>query len=130
MTTTRPTGGRVLDVDDDGDVIDPNRLSAEIEEFGIAWAKAKKEAQFLRKTESSVLAELTNQQRGLDPALSRREAEDLARASSDFREHQYAAIEAEYRQNVARARYDAARAKFEAIRSAEATRRVAMQSYR
>lgn len=104
--------------------------SREIEQYGVAYAKARHAYEVLAKTEKSVLAEITNQKLVECPDASRREREDMARASERFTTLLRQIADAQHEMLVARARYEAVQAKFEALRSVAATRRTHMQTFR
>jgi hypothetical protein len=108
--------------------LDPLSISADIEKYGTAWAQARADADALEKTTPSYRAELTNNIRRDNPKVSRKEAEDMAIGSPDFRAHLLAGVDARHRANVARVKYDSAQARFEALRSVEATRRTEMNT--
>lgn len=121
--------GTLYEVTPDGEAFDPHRLSAEISRVGTDWVHKKHAADTLDKTTKSVLAELTNKAREADPDISRKEAEDIALASLDYRAHVYAAVDARREANLARVRLDALNAVVEAMRSAEATKRAELRSH-
>lgn len=106
--------------------LDPMVVAHRLEEAGKDWAEKKHAADLLTKTEKAVLSELTNKIRRDHPGMSRREAEDIARGSPEFRDHLHAMSDAVRDANIARAKYDAERAKFEAMRTNEATKRAEM----
>lgn len=102
---------------------DPHRLAHEIETTGEDYADKKHAADLLVKTEKSVLATLTCDIRKEHPDISRKEAEDMALASTEFKDHIYAMADAVRAAAISKAHYEAARAKLEAMRTAEATKR-------
>lgn len=112
-----------------GDEFDPNRIAHQLETLGTAWANAKAAADLLEETKGAVLSELTNQERASGD-ISRREAEDRAKASPIYREHLTLMVDTRRQANIARALYDAARARSEAMRTREATKRAAMFAHR
>lgn len=109
--------------------IDPAALANAIQKTGDAWAHARHAWELLEKTTKSVLSELTNTERRLDPSLTRKEAEDIAQGSDEYRTHLYATIDAKRTCNLAMVAFEAAKARFEASRSAEASRRAQTQAF-
>lgn len=106
--------------------LDPNVISHELDEAGRAYANAKHAADLLEGTNGAVRAELTNAKRREFPELSRKECEDMALGSPEWRNHVYATADAVREKNLALARWKAVQARFEAMRTAEATRRAQM----
>jgi hypothetical protein len=108
--------------------LDPAAIAHDIDVHGTAWAHERHAAESLEKTTRAVLAELTNNVRRENPDLSRKESEDIALGSEQYRTHLYACADANRAANLARVKYEAARARFEAIRTLEATKRAEMQT--
>lgn len=108
---------------------DPRALADAIQKTGDARAHAQHTWELLEKTTKSVLSELTNNERRLDPELSRKEAEDIAQGSEEFRAHIYATLDAKRAYNLADVAFVAAKARFEATRSVEASRRAQVQAF-
>ena len=108
--------------------LDPLVIAHELEEAGVEYADKKHAADLLDGTRSAVRAQLTNEKRREFPELSRKECEDLAIATDEWRNHVYACADAEKARNIAYAKWKAVQAKFEAMRTAEATRRAQLNA--
>ncbi len=109
--------------------IDPLRVAHQVLAAGSRWVQLNHAAKLLEKTERTVLSQLTNQVRAADSNLSRREAEDLARASPEFENHVFAMLEARREADLARVTWLAAQAQIDAMRTAEATRRAEIHAF-
>ena len=108
---------------------DPHILSHQIATYGMQWARAKAAAELLEQTRLPYLSRLTNQARAQNPELSRKEAEDIAMASEDYRTHILEAIEARQRADIVKAKWEAVKALADGLRTAEASRRAERNSY-
>jgi len=105
------------------DRLDPHVLAHELEHFGRQYADKKHAYELLNKTRASLLSKLTNDVRREFPAMSRKEAQDMAEGSDDYVSHLIAIVDAEREKNYASAIWKSCQAKFEGMRTAEATRR-------
>jgi hypothetical protein len=114
---------------------DPSASEESLLEAGIKrdlehyHAQQKAAAELLEQTRLPYLSRLTNQARAQNPELSRKEAEDIAMASEDYRTHILEAIEARQRADIVKAKWEAVKALADGLRTAEASRRAERNSY-
>ena len=105
------------------------KLSVDIEVYGKDWADKLHAASLLDETKTVVRLEIANRIRRENPGMSRRDSEDMAIMSADYRSHLMAMIDAKRAANIARIMLEKAKTQFEAMRTAEVSRRVEMNQY-
>jgi hypothetical protein len=105
------------------------RLAEEIRILGEDWADKLRAAQLLEETKTSVRAEIALRIRGTSNRMTRRDSEDAALLSEDYKQHVHAMVDAKHAANLARVRLEAARSQFDAMRTAEVSRRAEMNKY-
>ena len=102
---------------------DPSRIYIELIATGEHWSNADAAAWLLEETRKPVLAEIKLRSDEKSDAAR----ETVALASTEYREHVAAMVEARRVANLARVRYDAVRMLAEMRRTEQATRRAEMQ---
>jgi hypothetical protein len=125
MTSSGPIDYERLGLDD-RDRFNPHILAEQIRLIGERRADARAAAELLEQTKHATLARLTNIQRAGDPDLSRKEAEDIALASSDFMAHLQQMVSTRKEADLWEARWKAVLALHDGIRTKEATLRAEM----
>ena len=104
--------------------LDPNRISDDVIAAGEEWADRESAARHLEEVKASVRAELAC--KWMEEGDSATKADTKALASSAYRDHLVAMVEARRKANLARVIYDGARLRAEMIRTKEATLRSEM----
>ncbi len=102
--------------------MDPNRAYAKLLEAGNEWADRNAAAQLLEETRKSVRSEIAQEYKRRDN-LSAIEAERMAEASSEYRQHVERMVNARKAANRARVAYDGIRALIDMRRTQAATAR-------
>ncbi len=105
---------------------DANILADQVRSIGEDYADKRAAADLLDSTTKSVLAQLTLRFRAENPDASRKEAEDMAMASADYRDHINAVVESQRIANRARANWESVQAFVRAMQTAAANRRAEM----
>lgn len=110
---------------DDGSV-DYRQIGADLDRLGKIWADLDHAQRLLEKTKDTVFAKLVFER--VEAGESRSKAELAVKASDAWENHIYATVAARHQANLAKVAYEAAKAEYEALRTAEATRRVEMNT--
>ena len=102
--------------------IDPDKISQELSQRGMAWADAEAAAMALEETKKPLLAKLATESGGRSEA----ERERLAMADPQFTDHVQKMVKARSAAIKAKVRHETYKAYLELLRTAAASERAAM----
>jgi hypothetical protein len=105
------------------------RLVNDIENYGKDWADKLEAATLLEETKTIVRTEIANRIRGENLGMNKRDSDEQALVSKQYRDHLLAMVAAKRSANIARVMLEAAKAKFDAYRTAEVSRRAELTKY-